>query len=229
MATTEVQAREQGPGPTARPWRRRLAVAGVATAVLVVTSGAVVLSQDEVTATDGMSMVVVRDAPPADLGGFSDTDLDDGAVTEVTTTSGTEYRVAAEDGRYLDLVVSVRNEGLVPVRLTDVVPTLASEESVHVLDDVQVSVPVDATQTAWRSVDDGVVLDPGRSMPIRMTGRLATACRSAAPPVEAGGSIGTDRLLELSYEVLGLPREASPAASWTVLLDGPLGCPAPTS
>ncbi len=229
MVTTAVQPQEQGPAPTARPWRRRLVVAGVAAAALVATSGAVVLSQDEVTATDGMSMVVVRDDPPADLGDFDDDDLDDGSVTEITGTYGTEYRVAAQDGRYLDLIVSVRSEGLLPLRVIDVVPALASEESLHVLEDVEVSVPVDTSQTTWRSVGQGVVLEPGWSMPVRMTGRFATACGSATPPVDAGGAIGTDRLLELDYTVLGLRRQASPTTSWTVMFEGPLGCPAPTS
>ncbi|MEJ5867162.1 hypothetical protein WDV85_05320 [Pseudokineococcus sp. 5B2Z-1] len=226
-ATTPVLTFDEG--ATGRGRRRpRGVVLGIAGLLVAVgAAGGVVLAQDAVVSRDGASMVVVRDAPPDDPGDFDDAALVDGAVTEMTNTYGTEYHVAPSDGRWLDLVVSVTNEGLLPVRLTDVVPALAADEPVRVLEDVRVSVPVDATETAWRAVGEGVVLEPGRSLPIRMTGRLSTACGSPAPPVEAGGWTGTDRLVHLRYDLLGLPRRADPATWFTVALDGPLGCPAP--
>ncbi|MEJ5914372.1 hypothetical protein [Pseudokineococcus sp. 1T1Z-3] len=89
--------------------------------------------------------------------------------------------------------------------------------------------PVDVSQAAWRPLGEGVVVEPGTSMPLRMVGRTGTACGSDAKPVDEGGSVGTDRFVDLSWTVLGLPREASPAAPWSVLFEGPLGCPAPVS
>ncbi|MEJ5943883.1 hypothetical protein WDZ17_01060 [Pseudokineococcus basanitobsidens] len=231
MATTEVPTDEHvPPAPgrprTARPWRRRAVVAGGVVALVVVGAGARLLVAQPLVADDGMTRVVVVDEAPASPGDFPD-DVDLDRVTEVTTVYGTEYHVPVEDGSFLDVVVSVANDGPLPVTLTDVgTPLAAAPGPLGVLDGVDVAVPVDPTQAAWRSLGDGVVVEPGRSLPVRLVGRVATACGrpGAPPPYEAGSSAGTDQLLDLRYEVLGVPRRSSPTASWTLSLDGPFGC-----
>jgi len=209
--------------PPARPRRRRrlmtgLVVAGLAAATVTagLVTGVVGPSRLVEGSSAGTALLV---EPPASPG--AEAESVDGAVVSEDGAFGPEDRVRVEDGRWLDLTVSLRNESPVPVRVTGISTPLSTSRGISVLDDVEVTVPVDEVgpDNSWRPFGDGLDLAPGADWRVRLVGRFDVECSSPFSMTMDG--IQTNRLVDVSYEVLGVSRQVSPEVT-RLVLEGPL-------